>query len=154
VGFGRVLVNDPILDDERQQAGVVPLETLLATADVVTLHVPGDIGDPLIDSAELALMRPGSVLVNTARGSLIDTEALIDALGKGRPAVAALDVYPEEPPPTDRLSSEQLILTPHMAWYTEETELEMRRQAAAEARRLLQGLPPANPVAPATVEAR
>jgi D-3-phosphoglycerate dehydrogenase / 2-oxoglutarate reductase len=154
VGFGRVLVNDPILDDERQQAGVVPLETLLATADVVTLHVPGDIGDPLIGSAELARMRPGSVLVNTARGSLIDTGALIDALAKGRPAVAALDVYPEEPPPTDRLLSEQLILTPHMAWYTEETELEMRRQAAAEARRLLQGLPPVNPVVPAKVDAR
>jgi D-3-phosphoglycerate dehydrogenase len=153
VGFGRVLVNDPILDDERQQAGVVPLERLLATADVVTLHVPGDI-DPLIGSAELALMRPGSVLVNTARGSLIDTGALIDALAKGRPAIAALDVYPEEPPPTDRFSSEQLILTPHMAWYTEETELEMRRQAAAEARRLLQGLPLANPVVPAKVEAR
>ena len=93
-------------------------------------------------------MRPGSVLVNTARGSLIDLDALEGALATGRPAVAALDVYPEEPPPTERFSSEQLILTPHMAWYTEETELEMRRQAAAEARRLLQGLPPANPVVP------
>ncbi len=154
VGFGRVLVNDPILDDERRQAEVVPLETLLATADVVTLHLPGAGGEALLGRAELDLMLPGSVLVNTARGSLIDLDALEGALAAGRPAVAALDVYPEEPPPTERFTSEQLILTPHMAWYTEETELEMRRQAAAEARRLLQGFPPTNPVVPAKVEVR
>ena len=154
VGFGRVLVNDPMLDDERMQAGVVSLEALLSSADVVTLHVPGDGGEPLLGAAELDLMRPGSVLVNTARGSLIDLAALAGALAEGRPAVAALDVYPTEPPPPAGLSSEQLILTPHMAWYTEETELEMRRQAAAEARRLLQGQPLANPVTPMGVEAR
>ena len=92
-------------------------------------------------------MKPGAVLVNTARGSLIDHAALVEGLRNGRPALAALDVYPEEPPDVSSLEDVggRVILTPHMAWYTEESELDLRTKAAEEARRILVGEPPLNP---------
>jgi D-3-phosphoglycerate dehydrogenase len=102
-------------------------------------------------------MREGSVLVNTARGALIDTEALVSGLTAGRPAVAALDVFETEPPDRSAFEpvADRLLLTPHMSWYTEETEIELRRKAAAEAVRILSGEPPLHPVVtPMTVEAR
>jgi D-3-phosphoglycerate dehydrogenase len=122
----------------------VPLEKLLETSDVVTLHAPGDpSGRPLLGAAELARMKPGSILVNTARGSLVDLPALLDGLAAGRPAYAALDVYPAEPvdPAVFSPVAERVLLTPHMAWYTEESEADMRRKAAEEAARLLRGEP-------------
>jgi D-3-phosphoglycerate dehydrogenase len=127
----------------------VPLEKLLETSDVVTLHAPGDpSGRPLLGAAELGRMKPGSVLVNTARGSLVDLPALVDGLAAGRPAYAALDVYPAEPvdPAVFEPVAERVLLTPHMAWYTEESEADMRRKAAEEAARLLRGEPLREPV--------
>jgi D-3-phosphoglycerate dehydrogenase / 2-oxoglutarate reductase len=120
----------------------VGLEELLASSDVVTLHAPGaPDGSPLLDAARLEAMRSGSVLVNTARGSLVDVPGLVRGLAEGRPAGAALDVFPAEPPDLAAFESvaDRVIFTPHMAWYTEESELEMRRKAAAEAVRLLRG---------------
>ena len=133
----------------------VPLEKLLETSDVVTLHAPGDpSGRPLLGAAELARMKPGSVLVNTARGSLIDLPALAEALGQGRPAFAGLDVYPEEPVDASIFTSgafapvaDRVLLTPHAAWYTEESEADMRHKASEEAARLLRGEPLREPVA-------
>jgi D-3-phosphoglycerate dehydrogenase len=132
----------------------VALDELLATSDVVLLHAPGDpSGTPLIGAPELARMKPGSVLVNTARGSLIDLPALLEALAAGRPGFAALDVYPSEPVDVGLFTSgafqpvaERVLLTPHMAWYTEESEADMRRKAADEAGRLLRGEPLREPV--------
>ncbi|MBS1694289.1 MAG: C-terminal binding protein [Actinobacteria bacterium] len=127
----------------------VGLDQLLTESDVVLLHAPGNQdGTPLLDRAALALMRPGSILVNTARGSLVDLDALVDALREGRPAHAALDVYPHEPVDVAVFAGVQdrLLLTPHMAWYTEESEADMRRKAAAEAARLLTGEPLRDPV--------
>ena len=131
--------------------GVRPVgfDELLARSDVVTLHVPGDPGGaPLLDAARLAAMREGSVLVNTSRGSLVDVPALVSALAAGRPAAAALDVYPQEPPDVSVFDpvADRVLLTPHMAWYTEESELDMRRKAAEEAARLLRGEPLREPV--------
>lgn len=127
----------------------VDLATLLATSDVVSLHAPGDPdGSPMLDAPRLAAMRPGSVLVNTARGSLVDLPALVEALAAGRPARAALDVFPQEPVDVGAFEGveDQLLLTPHMAWYTDESEQDMRRKAADEAARLLAGEPLRDPV--------
>ena len=127
----------------------VDLETLLRTSDVVSLHAPGNAdGSPLLDAAALGLMKPGSLLVNTARGSLIDMPALVEALRAGAPARAALDVFPREPVDVSVLGDvvDRVLLTPHMSWYTEQSEADMRRKAAEEAARLLAGEPLRDPV--------
>jgi D-3-phosphoglycerate dehydrogenase len=157
VGFGRigrraadllgglgfeVVAHDPVAPVDAPGVRGVPLAELLATADVVTLHAPAPAdGSFLVGAHELATMRPGAVLVNTSRGSLVDEEALIAALAAGRPATAALDVYASEPPSPDRFApvAEHVILTPHMAWYTEESQHDLRVKAAEEAARLLRG---------------
>ncbi len=109
-GFGmRVLVHDPVAPDS------VPLDVLLASSDVVTLHCPRSPATRgLVD---LALLRPTSYLVNTAGGGLVDEDALCDALQTGRLAGAALDVFSTEPLPRDSrlLSTPNLVLTPHLA---------------------------------------
>lgn len=147
-----VLGHDPLVEDAPEATGV-PLAELLARSDVVTLHAPGrPDGAPLLGPAEIDSMRPGSVLVNTARGSLIDLPALAAGLAAGRPGRAALDVFPAEPPDPDDLAqvlgqmADRVLLSPHAAWYTEESEVDMRRKAAAEAARLLRGEPLRDPV--------
>jgi D-3-phosphoglycerate dehydrogenase len=127
----------------------VSLDALLETSDLVLLHAPGSSdGRPLLDAGRIARMRDGSIVVNTARGSLIDIAALVDGLQKGRPARAALDVFPEEPVDLSAFEGveEKVLLTPHMAWYTEESESDMRHKAADEAARLLTGQPLRDPV--------
>lgn len=152
VGYGRIgrrvagllgalgftaIAHDPFATIDAHEAR--GLDDLLATADVVSLHAPG--GDVLLDRERLARMRPGSVLVNTARGSLVDAAALAEALRAGRPRVAALDVFPAEPPDLGVFADvlDRLLLTPHMAWYTEESEQALRTKAAGAARALLLG---------------
>ncbi|MFA9444271.1 NAD(P)-dependent oxidoreductase [Egicoccus sp. AB-alg6-2] len=142
IGF-RVLVHDPFVSEVAEgHEQVADLHDLLAAADVVSLHVPGNAdGTPLLGAAELANCRPGSVLVNTARGSLIDPDALVTALRTGRPAVAALDVHAQEPVDASRFDAvaDQVVLTPHTAWYSEESEADMRQKAARAAEALLRG---------------
>ena len=165
IGFGRigrqaaryltglgmsVLAHDEYVDVPAAD-GVAPstLADLLARSDVVTLHAPGSPdGSPLLGPEELAQMRPGSLLVNTSRGSLVDVPALVAGLAAGRPAAAALDVFPHEPPDLAVFDAvaDRMVFTPHMAWYTEESEVDMRRKAAAEAVRLLRGEPLHDPV--------
>lgn len=113
--------------------GIRPAEfdELLGACDVVSLHVPLDrTAAPLIGKCELDLMPAGAMLVNTSRGGLVDLEALTAALGSGRLRGAALDVLPSEPPAADdpvrRLDN--LILTPHAAWYSPDAEDEAFRQ--------------------------
>ena len=101
----------------------LPLDELLRTADVVSLHVrltPESRG--LIGARELGLMKPGAILVNTARGPVVDTEALVAALHAGRLAGAGLDVFDTEPLPAGHplLACEQVVLTPHNADQTPE----------------------------------
>jgi D-3-phosphoglycerate dehydrogenase len=101
----------------------VSLDELLRTADVVSVHVrltPESRG--LLGPRELALMKPGAILVNTARGPIVDTDALVDALRSGRLGGAALDVFDAEPLPPGHplLAFEQVVLTPHNADQTPE----------------------------------
>lgn len=139
----RVLAHDEFIDvPTTSTVRPAQLDELLELSDVVTLHVPGTSdGRPLLDSARLASMRAGSVLVNTARGALVDLGALARGLADGRPARAALDVYPVEPPTLAILDevADRVLFTPHMAWYTEDSERDMREKAVAEAVRLLRG---------------
>lgn len=147
-----VCAHDPYADlTSDTDVEAVSLDELLERSDVVTLHAPGaGDGTVLLDAARLARMRAGSVLVNTARGSLVDVEALVGALAQGRPAAAGLDVYPDEPPDVSVFDpvADRVLLTPHMAWYTEESETELRRKAAQEAARLLRGEPLQDAVVP------
>jgi len=103
------------------QAGRIPLADLLPQVHVVTLHCPlADNTRGLIGAAELAAMRDDALLINTARGGIIDEEALADALRAGRPAAAAVDTLSIEPPPPDHplLAADlpNLMITPHVAW--------------------------------------
>ena len=108
-----------------QELGVqfVSLDELLRTADVVSLHIRlTDESHHLIGERELASMKPGALLINVARGGVVDTDALVSALNSGHLGGAAIDVYDQEPLPTDHplLACEQVILTPHCADMTPE----------------------------------
>ena len=120
------------------------LDALLATADVVSLHLPlVPETASLIDAARFARLRPGAILVNTARGGLVDEGALVAALESGRLAAAGLDVAAVEPlagdHPLRRLPN--VLLTPHVAWLTRETLQRATRRALDNVRRLLHGEP-------------
>ena len=118
------------------------LDALLAEADIVSLHVPLDAAtERMIDRAALARMKPGAILINTARGGLVDPAALADALGTGRLAAAGLDVFAVEPvDPADRLLTlPNVVLTPHIGWLTAETFARSFSIAAENCRRLVAG---------------
>jgi D-specific alpha-keto acid dehydrogenase len=120
-GFGcRVLASDPGGRADAL-AEYVPLDELLRRSDVVTLHAPLTAENRhLIGRAQLAAMRDGAVLVNTARGGLVDTAALADELESGRLAAAALDVVDGDPADERRLRAlAATIVTPHIAYFTE-----------------------------------
>lgn len=154
----RVLACDPYLRAGMDKAvGVerVDLPTLLATSDVVSLHVPlTDETRGMINAETLAIMKPHAILVNTSRGSVVDVDALASALRESRIAAAGVDVLPNEPPAMTeplialwRDSSQpcpNLVITPHSAFYSESGMIEMRVKAAQEIRRVLQGERPMN----------
>ncbi len=99
----------------------LPLAELFATSDVVSLHCPlADDTRGFIGEKTLAMMKPGALLINTARGALVDSAALADALQRGALGGAGIDVLPEEPPPEDdpllNCGLPNLIITPHVAW--------------------------------------
>lgn len=98
----------------------------LAWADVVSVHVPRA-DRPIVGAGELAAMKPTAILVNTARGGIVDEPSLVEALAAGRLAAAGLDVFDEEPPAPDNplLAMDQVVLTPHVAGLTEESAQRM-----------------------------
>ena len=131
--FGRILAYDPFLPDEAWPAGVARAESpadLVAEADIVTLHMPlTDENRGLVGAELLGAMKPGSYLVNVSRGPIVDIPALIQALDDGRLAGAALDVLPQEPPDPDDpiLAHPKVMLSPHSAFYSIESDAELRR---------------------------
>jgi phosphoglycerate dehydrogenase-like enzyme len=118
------------------------LDVLLAEADVVSLHLPltGETAN-LIDAAAIARMKPGAILINTARGGLVDAAALAAALREGRLAGAGLDVFAREPvdPADPLLSLPNVVATPHIAWLTTGTFERSFLVAAENCRRLAHG---------------
>lgn len=120
----------------------VDLDDLLARSDIVSLHLPlTDETRHLIDAAAFALMREGAVLVNTARGPLVDEDALVDALRSGRLRAAALDVFAGEPldPAHPLLTFDNVVVAPHAAWLTPETFDRSVGVAVENCRRLRDG---------------
>jgi phosphoglycerate dehydrogenase-like enzyme len=149
-GWGASLVyHDPVRlapDRERElDVAYAPLDELLARADVVSLHVPLSAATRrLIDARALARMKPTAVLINTARGELIDEAALARALDEGRIGGAGLDVLSAEPPPADHplLSTPNTVLTPHMAGPTWQSWPRRFGNAYANIARVQRGEPP------------
>jgi D-3-phosphoglycerate dehydrogenase len=144
-----------VLDDHHPGAGGpfrrVGVAELLACADVVSLHLAlTPATDRLVDASVLAQMRPGSLLVNTSRGRLVVLDDLLAALDAGRPGSAALDVLPDEPHiPPELARRDDVILTPHVAFSSGASVLDVRRRAAQDVVRVLAGDAPLHPWPPA-----
>lgn len=143
-GFARTLVHDHHAD---LPAGceAADIDTICMEADLISLHVPlNEQTRHLIDARRIGLMRKTAILVNTARGGLVDLEALSRALAEGRIHGAGLDVLEPEPPPPGHpiLQLDNVIVTNHIGWYSEEAMRDLQRKAAEEAARVLRGEPP------------
>jgi D-3-phosphoglycerate dehydrogenase / 2-oxoglutarate reductase len=166
VGFGRIgrevhsrlqpfgfasIVADPKVEPAalaEWKARSVDLDTIFSTADVVTLHAPlTPATHHIVNQARLEQMRSSAIVVNTARGGLIDTAALCEALRSKRIAGAALDVFEQEPLPADSglRGLGNVILTPHAAWYSTRAAEQLQALAADEVERHLSGRPPRCP---------
>ena len=176
VGFGRVArkvaaiaraipmnvaAHDPFVSDrafaEAQVSRVAELDDLLGRADVVSLHVPFTANTRrLIGARELETMRPGSILINTARGELVDHDALLDALDRGHLAGAGLDVTVPEPLPPDHPLSlrDDVVVTPHVATATDRARIGLMEAAVANALAVAQGRRPPDIVNPEVWERR
>ena len=151
--FGcKILIADPYVevlpDDAEYGVRKVDLNDLLAASDVVTLHArltPETNG--FINAAAIARMKKGAVLVNTARGQLIDQDALVAALQSGHLHGAALETFAVEPPPADSplLKLENVTLTPHIAGASLRTVRVTAAKVAEEVRRYVANEPPVNP---------
>jgi glycerate dehydrogenase len=122
----------------------VRFDELLAEADVISLHCPlNDATRNLFGAPEFAAMKSSAMLINTARGGLVDSQALADALADGQIAAAAIDVLPQEPPvdgdPLLEYGDDNLIVTPHIAWATDEARQNAIDELAANTRAFLGG---------------
>lgn len=124
----------------------VGLDELLRQADVISLHCPlTEETRGLIGRAAFAQMKPGAMLINTARGAVVDHDALLEALEEGRIAGAGLDVFPDEPHvPAALLAHAQVVCTPHIGCNTRETRFEMARACSMQILDALAGKRPAN----------
>jgi D-3-phosphoglycerate dehydrogenase len=148
-----VLASDPfVAQDVFTQTGVkrVELPELLRTSDYVSIHTPlMPETRGLFNRETFAQMKPGAYLVNTARGPIVDEPSLAEALDHGRLAGAALDVMTEEPPASSPLfGRDNVIITPHTSFYSEESLVELQVKAAQEVVAVLSGKAPRNPVNP------
>ena len=150
--FGlRVLAYDPfVAPDVFASLGVdsVSLDELLASSDFISVHAPlTPQTRGLIGASAFAKMKPNALLINTARGPLIDEKALIAALDSGRIGGAALDVIETEPPPKDSplIGRPNVVLTPHTAFYSVEALEELQTKCATDVARVLSGQPPVYP---------
>ena len=147
IGF-QVWAHDPYVGKSRiQKKGAKPvsLKQLVRGADFISLHLPLTAKTRhIINAQTLRQMKTTSCLINTARGELVDQDALQQALMDGRIGGAGLDVMEHEPPEGDHplRFSERVVITPHCAWYTNRSQMELRQKACAEVIRVLRGAVP------------
>lgn len=152
-GFGiEVLVHDPYLSERRQiELGIrsLPLDDVLREADMVTIH-PALSHETkyMIGERELRMMKPTAILVNTARGAIVNADALARACTEGWIAGAGIDVFEKEPPEPGFIlrTIPNIILTPHLAWYSEDAGLSIREKIIEDIHRFLGGQPPRFPI--------
>ena len=150
--FGlRVIVHDPLVQADviaREHVDQVDFDELLAQSDYISIHTPLlPETRNLFNSDVFGRVKPGAYLINTARGPIVDEQALARALDAGQLAGAALDVMPQEPPAgSPLLGRDNVIITPHTSFYSEESLLELQRKAAQEVADVLTGKPAKNPV--------
>jgi D-3-phosphoglycerate dehydrogenase len=152
-GLGlRVLAHDPAITGMApEQGSAVPFDQLLAEADYLSLHVPlVPATQGLIGHQAIAHMKPGAFLINTARGGLVNLDAVLEGLEHGPLEGAALDVYPDEPPDLTHplFRHERFIATPHAAFYSEESVENLQHMAAMQVKAQLAGGTPENIVNP------
>ncbi|MEK6794592.1 MAG: C-terminal binding protein [Spirochaetota bacterium] len=144
-GFGTINVCSPTADEQElrvSNARKVSLETLLRESDFISCHVPlNDSTFHMIGEHELSLMKPTAVFVNTSRGKVVDEAALTRALKAERIGMAGLDVFEQEPIAQDSelRSLENVVLTDHQAWYSEESIIELKRRVAENVKAVLTG---------------
>jgi len=169
IGFGRigqavctkarafgleVVAHDPFVSTDVAAdlgATLVDMPALLSDSDFVTLHAPLlPQTTNMIGRAELGMMKPEAFLINAARGPLIDEDALYEALTQGQIAGAGVDVLVDAAPPPDHrlLGLDNLLLTPHVAFFSQESTLELEERAAGEVASVLEGRMPDNLVNP------
>ncbi|MEU9805620.1 2-hydroxyacid dehydrogenase [Mycobacterium sp. NPDC050853] len=125
------------------------MDDLLTSSDIVSLHLPLTTETTgLLDTAALARMKPGSVLVNTSRGAIVDEVALVNALQYGPLAAAGLDVFAQEPVSSQNplLALPNVVLTPHVTWFTADTMTRYLNHAIDNCRRIHEGMPLADRV--------
>jgi D-3-phosphoglycerate dehydrogenase / 2-oxoglutarate reductase len=150
LGFN-VIAFDPYVAKERfAEVGArkVDFDTLLAESDFITLHVPlTPETRKLIDAAALAKMKPTAFVINTARGEVVDIDALVDAVQRKVIAGAGIDVLPIEPPPADYpiLHEESILVTPHIGWASTESGHDVRERGAEDVVRVLRSMAPKYP---------
>ncbi len=152
-GFGiEVLVHDPYLSERRQaELGIrcLPLDEVLRNADMVTIH-PALSNETkyMMGERELRMMKPTAILVNTARGAIVNADALARACKEGWIAGAGIDVFEKEPPENSFVlrGIPNVILTPHLAWYSEDAGVSIREKIMEDIRRFLDGRPPRFPI--------
>ena len=130
--FGaRVIANDPILENAPSDVEFADLRTLLSQSDIVSLHIPyNEETHHLINKESLAAMKPGAVLINTARGNLVEEGELVKALRSGQLWGAGLDVFEAEPYSGELRNLPRVVLTPHLASSAVESRREMELEAA------------------------
>jgi D-3-phosphoglycerate dehydrogenase len=152
LGLGlSVVVHDAYQsDDFVTAAGARPVtwDELLAAADYLTLHTPlTPETQHIIGAAALSAMKSDAVLINTARGGLVDEAALAAAVHAGTVGGALLDVLSQEPPPADHplLALDRVWITPHTAWYSVQAQYDVAVRAAEDVQRVLTGQPPRSP---------
>lgn len=151
--FGMTVIacgRSPRDEDDPDDPPRVSFDELLRRSDVVSIHLPlNDETRHLFNAATFAKMKPGSWLLNTSRGAIVDEAALARALTKGPLAGAGLDVYEKEPRVTPSLlRSDQVVLMPHAGSATHETRREMARMVVEDVRRVLSGEKPLRAVPP------